>query len=63
MVPYGSFTTLIKEFEETLLFCLRVMVGFIILFNHIHLVGAFAKKAAIDVRKKECVEGVCYTLI
>lgn len=36
--------------EETQMFCLRVMVGVIILFDHVHPVGAFAVKAAIDVR-------------
>lgn len=35
---------------ETALFCLRVMVGVIILFDHVHPVGAFAKKAAIDMK-------------
>ncbi len=37
------------ENEETTLFCMRVMVGATILFDHIHPVGAFAKKASIDV--------------
>lgn len=36
--------------EETQLFCLRVMVGVIILYDHVHPVGAFAKKAAIDMK-------------
>ncbi|CAI8043381.1 CYFIP-related Rac1 interactor B [Geodia barretti] len=39
--------------EETQLFCLRVMVGVIILYDHVHPVGAFAVKAAIDVRRDE----------
>ena len=38
--------------EETQLFCLRVMVGVIILYDHVHPVGAFAVKAAIDVRRQ-----------
>ena len=38
------------ENEDTVHFCLRVMVGVIILYDYIHPVGAFAKKAAIDVR-------------
>ena len=37
------------ESEDTAVFCLRVMVGVIILYDHVHSVGAFAKKAAIDV--------------
>ncbi|XP_065843117.1 CYFIP-related Rac1 interactor B-like [Oscarella lobularis] len=36
--------------EESALYCLRVMVGVIILYDHVHPVGAFAKKAAIDIR-------------
>ena len=36
--------------EETVIFTLRVMVGVIILYDHLHPVGAFAKKAAIDMR-------------
>ena len=35
--------------EETQLFCLRVMVGVIILYDHVHPVGTFAVKGAIDV--------------
>ncbi|XP_009957465.1 PREDICTED: protein FAM49A-like, partial [Leptosomus discolor] len=33
---------------ETLLFCMRVMVGVIILYDHVHPVGAFAKTSKID---------------
>eukprot|EP00118_Oscarella_pearsei_P024863 m.306966 g.306966 ORF g.306966 m.306966 type:complete len:334 (+) comp41783_c0_seq1:796-1797(+) len=36
--------------EESALYCLRVMVGVIILYDHVHPVGAFAKKAAIDMK-------------
>ena len=36
--------------EDTALFCLRVMVGVIILYDHVHPIGAFAKNAKIDVR-------------
>lgn len=36
--------------EETVSFCLRVMVGVIILYDHVHPVGAFAKMSKIDVR-------------
>lgn len=39
------------ENEETLYFCLRVMVGVIILYDHVHPVGAFAKNAPIDIHK------------
>ena len=35
--------------EETILFCLRVMVGVIILYDHVHPVGAFTKSSNIDV--------------
>ena len=36
--------------EETVIFTLRVMTGAIILYDHVHPVGAFTKKAPIDVR-------------
>ncbi|XP_064604138.1 LOW QUALITY PROTEIN: CYFIP-related Rac1 interactor B-like [Liolophura sinensis] len=36
--------------EETKLFCLRVMVGVIILFDHVHPVGAFTKQSGIDMK-------------
>eukprot|EP00058_Branchiostoma_floridae_P024414 XP_002609904.1 hypothetical protein BRAFLDRAFT_90713 [Branchiostoma floridae] len=42
------------ENEETILFCLRVMVGVIILYDHVHPVGAFAKKSGIDM--KGCIK-------
>lgn len=39
------------ENQDTITFCQRVMVGVIILYDHVHLVGAFAKKnQAIDMR-------------
>jgi len=31
------------------MFCVRVMVGVIILYDHVHPVGAFAKTSPIDV--------------
>ncbi|KAB0380520.1 hypothetical protein FD755_008304, partial [Muntiacus reevesi] len=34
--------------EETLMFCMRVMVGVIILYDHVHPVGAFCKTSKID---------------
>jgi CYRIA/CYRIB Rac1 binding domain len=37
--------------EETVMFCLRVMVGVIILYDHVHPVGAFAKSSPIAVSK------------
>ena len=42
------------ELEDTVLFCLRVMVGVIILYDHIHPVGAFAKTTNIDVSVCVC---------
>ena len=44
------------ELEDTVLFCLRVMVGVIILYDHIHPVGAFAKTTNIDVSGCASVE-------
>jgi len=38
------------ENEETQLFVLSVMVGVIILYDHVHPVGAFAKGSAIDMK-------------
>ena len=34
--------------EETIMFCLRVMVGVIILYDHVHPIGAFNKTTTID---------------
>uniref|UniRef100_A0A4W6CMA5 Family with sequence similarity 49 member Ba n=1 Tax=Lates calcarifer TaxID=8187 RepID=A0A4W6CMA5_LATCA len=36
--------------EETVLFCLRVMVGVIILYDHVHPAGAFVKTSNIDMK-------------
>lgn len=36
--------------EETVMFCLRVMVGVIILYDHVHPVGAFVKTSNIDIK-------------
>ncbi|ELT88316.1 hypothetical protein CAPTEDRAFT_148019 [Capitella teleta] len=36
--------------EETIMFCLRVMVGVIILFDHVHPVGAFSRGSNIDMK-------------
>lgn len=35
---------------ETKLFCLRVMVGVIILYDHVHPAGAFVKTSSIDMK-------------
>ncbi|XP_078731815.1 CYFIP-related Rac1 interactor A isoform X1 [Lampetra fluviatilis] len=40
--------------EETVSFCLRVMVGVIILYDHVHPVGAFARSSKIDM--KGCIK-------
>nr|XP_045005777.1 CYFIP-related Rac1 interactor A isoform X2 [Jaculus jaculus] len=40
--------------EETLMFCMRVMVGVIILYDHVHPVGAFCKTSKIDM--KGCIK-------
>lgn len=37
--------------EETILFVLRVMVGVIILYDHVHPQGAFTKTSHIDVKR------------
>ena len=37
------------ERGDTALFCLRVMVGVIILYDHVHPLGAFVKNSNIDV--------------
>lgn len=47
---------LISQFqrEETQLFVLRVMVGLVILYDHVHPNGAFVKASNVDV--KGCVK-------
>ncbi|XP_036405346.1 protein FAM49A isoform X1 [Megalops cyprinoides] len=40
--------------EDTLLFCMRVMVGVIILYDHVHPAGAFTKSSKIDM--KGCIK-------
>ncbi|XP_077991184.1 CYFIP-related Rac1 interactor B-like [Glandiceps talaboti] len=42
------------ENDDTILFCLRVMVGVIILYDHVHPLGAFDKKSSIDI--KGCIK-------
>ncbi|KAG9355641.1 hypothetical protein JZ751_000479 [Albula glossodonta] len=42
---------------DTMLFCMRVMVGVIILYDHVHPVGAFAKTSKIDVRAHNRMKG------
>ncbi|KAG7273864.1 hypothetical protein CRUP_025925 [Coryphaenoides rupestris] len=36
--------------DETILFCLRVMVGVIILYDYVHPAGAFVKTSGIDMK-------------
>lgn len=45
------YSVLASRFQsvETKLFCLRVMVGVIILYDHVHPAGAFVKTSSIDV--------------
>uniref|UniRef100_A0A8D3BRX1 Family with sequence similarity 49 member A, like n=1 Tax=Scophthalmus maximus TaxID=52904 RepID=A0A8D3BRX1_SCOMX len=43
---------------DTMLFCMRVMVGVIILYDHVHPVGAFAKTSKIDVSPMLLFESV-----
>lgn len=38
------------ESQETMLFCLRIMVGVIILYDHVHPLGAFVKTSNIDMK-------------
>ncbi|PWA27543.1 hypothetical protein CCH79_00000241, partial [Gambusia affinis] len=40
--------------KDTLLFCMRVMVGVIILYDHVHPNGAFTKSSKIDM--KGCIK-------
>lgn len=35
---------------DTVLFCLKVMVGAIILYDHVHPYGAFSKKSPVDIK-------------
>lgn len=46
-----TYRDLIARFvrEETYLFVLRVMVGLIILYDHVHPIGAFQKSSNVDV--------------
>lgn len=45
--------------EDTLLFCMRVMVGVIILYDHVHPNGAFNKSSKIDVRHTHTLSHCC----
>lgn len=49
MVENPEFCSRFKR-EDTILFVLRVMVGVIILYDHVHPVGAFAKSSHIDMK-------------
>lgn len=44
--------------EDTVSFCLRVMVGVIILYDYVHPVGAFAKSSKIDVSMREAARAL-----
>ena len=48
MIDHRSYRSRFTS-EETGLFCLRVMAGVIILYDHVHPAGAFGKKSPIDV--------------
>jgi hypothetical protein len=48
MIENPQYRSRIKE--DTQLFCLRVMVGVIILYDHVHPLGAFAKTSGIEMR-------------
>lgn len=53
--PVVSLSVFVREYssrfssEDTVLFCMRVMVGVIILYDHVHPNGAFNKSSKIDV--------------
>lgn len=49
MIENPNYRTKFKS-EETVMFCLRVMVGVIILYDHVHPVGAFVKTSNIDIK-------------
>ncbi|CAH3111144.1 unnamed protein product [Pocillopora meandrina] len=49
MIENPNFSSKVAN-QETHLFCLRVMVGLIILYDHVHPVGAFAKTSNIDIK-------------
>uniref|UniRef100_T1JF15 CYRIA/CYRIB Rac1 binding domain-containing protein n=1 Tax=Strigamia maritima TaxID=126957 RepID=T1JF15_STRMM len=53
MVENPEFLQRFKN-EETVLFVLRVMVGLIILYDHVHPVGAFARNSHVDI--KGCIK-------
>lgn len=53
MIENPEFYTRFKR-EDTILFVLRVMVGVIILYDHVHPIGAFSRNAHIDV--KGCIK-------
>lgn len=49
--------------EDTVHFCLRVMVGVIILYDHVHPTGAFCKGSRIDVSCEFFVSKSCVDLL
>lgn len=48
MIDNTEYRTKIQN--ETVMFCLRVMVGVIILYDHVHPIGAFVKSSNIDIK-------------
>uniref|UniRef100_A0A914UQ45 CYRIA/CYRIB Rac1 binding domain-containing protein n=1 Tax=Plectus sambesii TaxID=2011161 RepID=A0A914UQ45_9BILA len=50
MVETPEFVLRMSKEQDTRLFCLRVMVGAIILYDHVHPTGAFARGSAVDIR-------------
>lgn len=51
MIEQPNYHNRFTDKNETLSFCQRVMVACVIVYDHVHLVGAFAKKnTAIDIR-------------
>lgn len=50
MVSSANYYDRFVEKEATIQFCQRVMIACVILYDHVHHLGAFKKGAAIDVR-------------
>ena len=52
MVSSANYYDRFVEKEATIQFCQRVMIACVILYDHVHHLGAFKKGGAIDVRTK-----------
>jgi len=50
MVEQPAYHDRFTKKEETVFFCQRVMVSSVIVYDHVHAVGAFSKKSAIDIK-------------